>query len=508
MPSARVYSSSCLIRERQENLLAGKRISRSTYPSIKEGFELDTARIIARFVCGLRFQELPNNVVDKCKRLILHEVGCAFGGAKTVAGGALIETAKLVGGPHVSTVFGGPKSSCLNAAFTNSMLANILDYDDEIPLAGHPGATAISPALALAEMTKASGKDLITSVVAGYEVSIRACHALWPTSERAHKVLGLGSLQVFGATASAGKILGLNEDQMTNAIGIAGANAPVPSVCKTVEGKYGVTMSKNNYGIAVAAGVFAAILAKNGFIGPGDIFEGETGFWRMYNTDRYESNVMVKGLGKIYYILDVCYKAYPAIYFTHGAINAMMNIVKDNDVRPEEVTEVIVKSHEVHTDLTAIPTYRNCEPRNLYQAAFSVPYQMAVTLLRIKPGPDWFEERRLRDPKILELARKVKIIYQPTKEEEFPGMPDTTVEVRTSRGAFANRVRFPHGSPQKPMSDSELEDKFKVLSSGFVKPEAMEQFIKGTYRLDDFEDVTTLTKIVSSTCTHIKRKLK
>ncbi|MFX0196570.1 MAG: MmgE/PrpD family protein [Candidatus Hodarchaeota archaeon] len=469
---------------------------------------MDTARIIARFICGFSFQELPNNVVDKCKRLILHEVGCAFGGAKTVAGKALIETANLVGGPPVSTVFGGPKSSCLNAAFTNSMLANILDYDDEIPLAGHPGATAISPALALAEMTNASGKDLITSVVAGYEVSVRACRALWPTSERAHKVLGLGSLQIFGTVASAGRILGLSEDQITNAIGIAGANAPVPSVCKTVEGKYGVTMSKNNYGIAVAAGTLAVILAKNGFIGPEDIFEGETGFWRMYNTDRYESNLMINGLGKLYHILDVCYKAYPAIYFTHGAINAMMNIVRDNDVRPDEVTEVIVKSHEAHTDLTAISTYRNCEPRNLYQAAFSVPYQMAVTLFRIKPGTDWFEERRLRDPKILELARKVKIIYQPTKEEEIPGMPDTSVEVMTSRGKFTNRVRFPHGSPQKPMPDSELEDKFKALSSGFVEFGAAEQFIKGMYHLEDVRDVTKLTELVSSTCAHIKRNIK
>lgn len=458
--------------------------------------KLDTARIIARFICGLKFQDLPVDVVDKCKRLILHEVGCAFGGAKTMIGNALIEVAKFIGGPGFSTIFGGPKSSCLNAAFVNSMLANILDYDDEIPLAGHPGATAIPPALALAEMEKASGKDLVTSVVAGYEISIRACRAMWPTSERSHKVLGLGSLQVFGAVAAAGKILNLNEDQMTNAIGIAGANAPVPSVCKTVEGKHGVTMSKNNYGTAVAAGLSAAILGKNGFTGPEDIFDGDTGFWRMYNTDRYEPNIMVNDLGKRYYILDVCYKAYPAIYFAHGAINALMNIVERYGIRSDEVIEIVVKSHEAHTNLAAIPTYQNYEPKDLCQAAFSIPYLMAVTLLRIKPGIDWFEEKLLRDPTILELARKVKIVYEPTEEKEIPGMPDTTVEVKTSRETFKHRVRFPLGSPQNPMSLSLLEDKFKALSRGFIKDNVIKQFIKGMYHLEEVKDITELTALV------------
>jgi 2-methylcitrate dehydratase PrpD len=192
----------------------------------------------------------------------------------------------------------------------------------------------------------------------------------------------------------------------------------------------------------------------------------------------------------------MCYKTYPCVYWSHAALDASTNLVREHHIRPEEVKEVIVKSHELRSNLSARSAYSVCEPRNMFEAEMSVPYQIALTFLSIEPGLDWFNASLLNDPTVIELARKVKLIYEPKGDSTIPGMPDCTVELRTSRGVFTNRVKFPLGTPQNQLTDCQLEHKCKNLSSGSVGSGAIDRFLDATYHLEGIEDVRKLTNLL------------
>ncbi len=313
-----------------------------------------------------------------------------------------------VSGSGAQQTAGWPKPDCGTAALVYATLINALDYDD-IYKKGHLGATVMSAALALADRIDCSGADLIEAVVVGYEVSGRVGMSLTQSTPR--KTLhGHGTWQTMGAAATAAKLLRLNVRQTAHAIAIAAANAPVASVMKTVYGA-SPSMAKNNFGAAAQVGVNAAFLARRGFEGPLDIFEGETGFWRMFGADGCDSDKLTKGLGDLYEIREVGFKPYSCCRIIQSSIEAAVELFRRAEIDPRGpgCQNILVSAPAIVCEAP----FNNPRPNDMWAAQFSAPYTIALALLGVEPGAGWFTQQRLSDPELNALAGKIKL--QPYK---------------------------------------------------------------------------------------------
>lgn len=187
-------------------------------------------KALAEYIVEAKFDDFPGEVIQKAKRCVLDSIACALGGCTSNAGKIVMDLVRHLGGGPESTLIGnGFKVACTYAAFANSYANNALDFDDTLkdPL-GHLGCTVVPTAIAVGESRNVSGKDLITSIILGYEVSSRIGSAIWPSKKRFERVWPF-SYQVFGSVTSASKLLSLDTDEILNAFGIAGAAAPVPN---------------------------------------------------------------------------------------------------------------------------------------------------------------------------------------------------------------------------------------------------------------------------------------
>ncbi|MFX0198712.1 MAG: MmgE/PrpD family protein [Candidatus Hodarchaeota archaeon] len=451
--------------------------------------DITIARKLARYAIGLSFNNLPAEVVRKTKRCILDSIGCILGGFKTKIGDITADMAKYLEGKPQSTLLGGGyKTSAPYAALFNAMLANILDYDDTAN--GHPGATIIPSALAVSEAVETSGKDLLTAVVLGYEISLRIGEALKPSFKQQWKIWGFGSYQVFGAVSAAGKLLELNEDEFVNALGVAGCNAPVSSLMRSIHGISGVTMVKNNFGKSAETGVIAALLAKRGFTGPEDILDGDEGFWRMYGSDQCDFDLMTSGLNNEYKIVNVEFKPYPCCRFLHSAIDGVLNIVRKHQITPKQIEEITINA----TKWVTKPPFNVRRPKSMLEAQFSPVYCMGVALSGIKPGPDWFKKSTLNNPEVLNIAKKVKIVPH---EEEYTLLTRADVELKANGKKYTSSVEYPKGAPQNDMTDDELDDKFKSLAVDSIKPRSIELAINTIRNLESVMNVKEFMDLFS-----------
>jgi 2-methylcitrate dehydratase PrpD len=267
------------------------------------------------------YNDLPSDVIHEMKRVLLDSVGCAFGGHSMEKGHIAVELAKETGGPPESSILGtGTRVARANAAFANGELMNALDFDVISHIVVHDAPAIIPASLALAEHTKASGKDLLLAMALGFDISGRLKLAIQPASpvtdtpEDKHtqwpKVLGY-ALTTLAAAAGAGKILKLNKERMAHAIGIAGYTCP-PNVFRkwtvTVPGrmtKYGI------FGWVAQGSIVAAQLAEKGYIGDTDLFNDDFGFWRYSGLERVYDATALNDLGTKWYNYEMTYKQYP-----------------------------------------------------------------------------------------------------------------------------------------------------------------------------------------------------
>jgi len=419
---------------------------------------------LAETVSSVAFSELPEGVIEKTKELILDSVGCMIGGTQLEQGQTVIGMFTGMGGTAEATIVTrSHKVPALHAAYVNSYLANMLDCDDTYN--GHPGATTIPPALAVAEKVGASGKDLIEAMVVGYEAGARVSEAIIRSPTRDQVVSGV-TWQVFNAAAAAGSLLGLKADAMSDCLSLAAFNAPVPFTHRIGLRKGKGTWTKNNFGWFSMGGVVAALLAHEGFRGNEEIFDGDTGFWVMAGADQFDSHKLTRDLSDGYAVEKVHLKPYTTCRFFHPTLDALREILSEQDVSPEEIARIDVATfYKLQEGFTFYPT-------DLFNAPFSLPYAMALQVLEIPPGYPYFDKEWLSDPKLREIAEKVHVSNWPEADECFrQGMQGGTREMISkvrltlkSGRSWEKEVRAPKGSPQNPLTKEELEDKFLSLA--------------------------------------------
>ncbi len=409
---------------------------------------MSSTRILASYLSELRFEDLPPEVVEKGKLAILDAVGNCIGGYPMGLSRTFLDLAKdLGGGRGQATLIGdGDRVSVPAAAFGNGALTTMLDYcdytrSDSGRCATWLGAMAVPAALAAGEAHGISGKELITSVVAGYEGSARIVHSMDMTLEQSQK-LGGETLSVFAATCAAGRALGLDEDEMLSAVGMSGIYTPVPAWYKWV-GDEGLTPRKDikqGWAWMCMTGAFAAVSAKRGLrmLQENNILDGDKGLWTMVGMDIFDEDRLTADLGGTYYLPQFTSKIYPGCAITHTAIAGVSSIANDHGVAPGDIERI-----EVITNEQDGVGFGDQEPEGLSDIQFSMPYQVAVALLAGDGGPNWYSERTAGSPEVRNLAKRVVLSFDEECEQLFreKHMRVSKITVHTrSGGRYTRRV--------------------------------------------------------------------
>ncbi len=447
-------------------------------------------KALARFVADTVYDDLPKNVVRRAKQCLLDALGVMSAGASTNEGRQIMEFTERLGCRKESTVIGGRMTSSLNAAFTNGTLGEIVELNDGARImAGHPSSVVTPATLAVAEKSGASGKDVITATVVGYDVAIRIGAAMFP-HHRIRGFINTGTSGTFGATAAACKVLGLDEESIASAHGIAGFLAPV----SLFESFMGTTIKPAHGGQAAEVGVKSALLAKEGFSGAHTILEGSAGFIQA-TADKFDLNRLTEKLGEEYKIMDVYFKPYACCRHTHGAIDAVLELIAKHNVNPDDVESILVKTNS-GAFRTVCRYAEQLDPYTSFQ--FSLPYVVAIALVDRKVGPSQFDDEKTRNSEVHELMRKVKCILDPELDRLYPKRRPTAVEIITKNGeVLVARTDFPKGATENPLTALQLRTKFKDLTSK-VLGEKAEKVMEIVDNIESWGNVDELMSLFRS----------
>ncbi|MFC1561923.1 MmgE/PrpD family protein [candidate division KSB1 bacterium] len=427
------------------------------------------SRTISKFAVNLKYDDLPDNVVNEVKRYLYDSVGCAYGGYRTKDVNILRDIYTEMGGKEEAALIGfGDKMPAVNATLINSLMVRALDYNDiywkEDP--SHP-SDIIPAALAVGEMVDASMKDVIVAIVLAYEFEMRLCEFAVPgvRERKWHHA----TLTQFVSPIVAGKLLGLDESQMVNAIGISGSHNHTIG-CPTA-GR--LTMMKNTVDpMAVQAGVFAALMAQKGYSGTEAVFEGKEGLMDVYG-EGWDRSKLLDGLGESFKILECSMKAFPTEALTHTHISATLKVIKENDIKTDEIEEVVVTTIARACDILFDP--HKYEPETRETADHSLPYCIARAIIDRKITTQSFDESKIQDPLLKEVIFKIKGEASEEFEKMFPAKQPSRVTVRTKNGGeHSVYLEYPKGDPREPMSNDDLEIKFNSLSDGLLTNDRQE----------------------------------
>jgi 2-methylcitrate dehydratase PrpD len=417
---------------------------------------------LAKYVAELRYEDLPPEVPQRAKHLAIDLIGSIIrAGAEAESTPSIFATLKDLGldGPGSCTVFGLDRTyPPATATLLNGALGHSLDFDDtHADSSLHPSAPVVPAAYAAAEMTGASGKDLLAAIVAGYEVCCRLGNALDPTAHYARGFHPTATAGVFGAAAAAGKLFGLSAEHIQSAFGVAASQA-AGSLQFLTNGGWN---KRYQVGAAAMNGLIAATLAKNGFIGAANAIEGKHGLLVGY-TDNARPEKAVAGLGSVYETMKIGVKPYPACRYTHAAVDGILALMREHHLAAEEIETVSIGLHQNGITLTGAPLAEKRKPRSIVEGQFSMPFAAAVAIHAGQFG--WDDYKYLDDPVVTALAARVNV----DRDERLEGLRHpfgANVAVTTQTGRFERHIPDPSGEPESFPTAEEITQKFSILAT-------------------------------------------
>jgi len=416
----------------------------------------EVTRILARYVIQAQYEDLPADVRNEGVRTLLNYVGVAVGGSHHETIDIAVSALWPFSGQPQAGLFGRPERfDIMNAAFINGVSSHIFDYDDtHLKTIIHPGGPVISAILALAEMTPVSGKEFLNALVLGVETECRIGNSVYPNHYDAGWHI-TGTTGVFGAAAAAGRLMGITEQQMVWALGLA-ASQPVG-----LRESFGSMNKSFNPGRAAANGLFAAILASKGFTSSDSMIEAKRGWANTISTKQNWGEI-TGGLGQRYETLLNTYKPFACGIVLHPAIDAAIQLRNENRIAPSEVKRIALNVNPLVLELTGKKS-----PQTGLEGKFSVYHAVAIALIEGAGGEKQFSDRAVRDPTVIDLRAKVVPTVDPGIK---PEQVDVTIELNDGR-VLKKHIEHAIGSLESPMSDSDLERKFVGLADGILSPE-------------------------------------
>ena len=446
---------------------------------------------LAKFASALSYDAVPEEARREAKRFLLDSIGCALAALDHADMRQAHTYIQGLGGSEQATVIGhGTRTNLPNAALMNSLLIRAMDYNDIywVNDPSHP-SDIIPAALAPAEFRGLSGKDLIVGIVIAYELEMRLCHAAEPGIREVgwHHA----SLTQFVSPLVAGRMLGLSEDELVAACGISGSSHF--TLGGVVAGH--LTNMKNTADpMATEAGVRAALLARTGYSGPVEVFEGKEGVFEVIGNVKWDPEKILSGLGEEFLITRCGYKAFPTEALTHQPITAVLELVAENRIDPSEVESVLVETTTRGADILSDPS--KYEPRTKETADHSLPYCIAVAIAKGNVLPSDFTEEALADRRVWDLLPKIKVIADEEIDRLFPAVKRAIVTIKTVDGRSFTKVEdHAKGRAERPLTDSELIDKFNANAHSFDE-KGRGLIVEATLDLERLEDVSSYMKLL------------
>ncbi len=443
------------------------------------------AHQFARYGLRLSYDLLPENVIHQAKRSLLDSLGCALG-AYDAPGRPICEgLVRDLGGPKEATVFGsGLRTSAPNATLVNSFLVRFLDYND-LGGGGH-NSDAISAVLAVAERQKAGGRDFLTSVVISYELGARFLESN-PVSSLEDKGWTGDIRGGLNMPPALGKLMGLNEDQIANAIGICASRSLPLGILDAHREEN--SMSKNiRFGWVAYDAILACLLAKSGFTGPVRVVEGDSGLRKTLAQGDMDLERMTDFSG--WRILTTRHKVLCANGTTIAHILATLAIVKEHDLKPEDIVSVRIKASPREALHTTTPAKK--WPRNAESADHSAFYGNAFAIKERSFGAESTDPRKFTDPVVLDLIEKMTVEADPTLPRRGGGSVITTTDGRQ----FEKRINTPHGVDDDPLTDKELEDKFKDMAVKRMGKAQARKVIDAVWNVEKLDNMSKLAALM------------
>jgi 2-methylcitrate dehydratase len=445
---------------------------------------------IARWACDLKYEDLTPEAIDAAKRFLYDSLGCALGGYQVHDVNIFLDYLRELGGQGDCTIIGaGDKMSPVDAAMLNALMVRAMDYNDiywkQDP--SHPSDLLSAP-LALAERGRRSGKDLILGIVLGWDITMRLCHIAVPgIRERGwHHA----TLMAYATPVVAGKMIGLTPEQMQHAIGIASCRRFTLGCA--VAGK--LTMMKNTVSpMATRDGVEAALLAQKGYTGPEGVIEGKEGMVHCLG-DGWDFSWITDKLGDRFMITDCGMKSYPIEALMHSPVSATLHILKEHDLKAEDVEHVLIESIARAADILSDPA--KYDPQSKESADHSLPYCIAAALAEGRVTPLEFKDDKLWDKRLRAQMAKVKVVANGEFEKAFPAKQCTRVTITTTDGRkLTHQLDVPKGDPRDPMTVDELQVKFDALAEPVMGEKRRRQLKDAIFSMENLKDVRDLMKL-------------
>jgi len=443
---------------------------------------------LAKFVTGLTYDDLPASAIDRCKLLILDQLACQIGVSTKPWLQPARQYVEAMGGTQQSTVVGSNiRVSAEGAAFANGTFGHGFEIDDAYPPGlSHPGAVIVPAALAVAERDGLNGRRLLAAVILGYEIVCRIGQALSPTQlyRGFHPTSVAGPM---GAAAAVGSLIGLDTVQMTNAFAIAASHSSGLTECY----KSGGEIKRYHAGIAAAAGVRSAELARFGLTGPHTILEGQLGI-RAF-CDDFDPEPLVSGLRDSYCIQDIWIKRYCCNGMIHASLDAIANIQGRRAFSPESVRRIVVGSNR-HA-LKEVGSIR--EPKDIFGMQFSMSFTIAIQLIHGDVGLGQFVEATLHDENIKRISQLVTVETDPGIDLLFPRKIGACVRVEFVDGSEeVETVEDCRGSVGNPLTPAEAFAKVREVAGLEMPQPRVEHLIETVMNLEKTEHLSNLARLL------------
>ena len=445
---------------------------------------------MSQWAAELKFEDVSPEAVNQAKRFLLDSIGCALGGYQQHDVIIALKVLSEIAGPGKATVIGSvEKMDAVSASLANALMIRCMDYNDiywkQDP--SHP-SDIFPAALACCERAGSDGRELIVGLVLGHEFEMRLCETAFPgIRERGwHHA----TLTAFVSPIVAGRMLHLSAEQIQHAIGISGsARCTLGAV---TAGK--LTMMKNTVDpMATQSGVLAALLAESGYTGPKHVIEGKEGLVHCLGPE-WKLNCLTEGLGESWRITQCGMKAFPTEALTHTPISAVLTLVKDNDLRPDDIAKVYIRTTARGADILSDPS--KYDPHTKETADHSLPYVISAAIADQQVTPAQFTPGKIMDPVIRAQLNKIVVTADPEIEKAFPALQRVIARIQTVDGReFSKQLDYPKGDPRNPLTDEEVEEKFEALAEPVMSRDTRRRAMDAIWNLEKQSSVAEIMKL-------------
>jgi len=464
---------------------------------------LKIEKLLADYLVGLKFEEIPPAVVEATKAQVLNIISVILGGSSASGIRELVGLLTDWGGTPESTVIAyGNKIPAIHAAQANASMAHALDFDDTYnKMMLHSGAVAVPPALAIAEMRGGvTGKEFITAVTLAVDLGCRMCLVLKapPGTKEQLTWQTWHYTSLFGyfmSAAAAARLLRLDEEKTLHALGLAYHQA----AGNLQSGREGAQTKRLGPGFACRGGIAAALMAQRGNTGAKNFIEGEVGFYNLYHPQSSYCDLtrLTHNLGRQFENEDISLKPYPCGVYNHTAIDAALAITTKQDIKPDDIAEITIFTGEGSLFLCK-PLETKRHPKNEVDTQFSIPWSVATAIVKRRASVRDYTDEAAHDPIVHALTDKINVTIDPALTGG--SIEPSRVKIKMSDGReFIYQVDIPLGTPQNPFSPADVRRKLRDCNAVSVKvlpEERLDRLTDAIGKLTELEDVGHVMRLL------------